>query len=168
MIPTENSPLTRNRTRYIYSEKMPDNGYSATSVTRLGDLMAFWQLFKACGENVLDHFIMKSPLAVLGQIIEDIRRRFTQNYSSGHLISQPTTEVCLLVLASVTRWLDYLFNIGPLAPIKICLVAYNICQCFNILPNTKATLKMAKGFTISPNLVTLVLVPNNRQFEIKK
>ena len=75
---------------------------------------------------------------------------------------------------SVTRWLDYLFQIGLLRSMKICPIAKQLCQyTLNFLPNTKLTFskwqkccnvvpqrpKFAKSghAAIDKNLVTLQL-----------
>ena len=56
----------------------------------------------------------------------------------------------IIILGSVTRWLDYFFNIGLFTAMSICPTAYKIGQSsFKILPNPNSTLQwLPKIFNI--------------------
>ena len=77
-----------------------------------------------------------------------------------------TVGLILSTTASVTRWLDHLFNIWPVTSVIIGPFALKNCQSrFKILPNTKLTLQNWPGYLnycqsgkISPNLVTMVSI----------
>ena len=60
---------------------------------------------------------------------------------------------------SVTRWLNYLFNIWPFTAMKVCTISKKICQnIFKVQKNLKIAKdisKFAHSSKISPNLVTL-------------
>ena len=65
---------------------------------------------------------------------------------------------------SVTRWLDYFFNIWTFTSMKVSGKGYNVCQSrLHILPNfnnpsliAQRLLNCCQSGEISPNLVTLL------------
>ena len=65
--------------------------------------------------------------------------------------------LALALMASVTTWSDYLFNIWPFTTMKIGLIANiifrSMLKIVSITTNTFQ--KMTKSFKILPNLVTL-------------
>ena len=66
-------------------------------------------------------------------------------------------------VSSVTRWLDYLFNIWSLPTLQVCPTALKLPNRFNFLNNSHLihSQNFAKGQSseISPNLVTLKAGP---------
>ena len=71
----------------------------------------------------------------------------SRNFSSA-------VEIFLLP-ASVTRWLDYLFNFWPFTSMKVYDYTYNICQSRLILYQPSKWSRSFKSGKVSQNLVTL-------------
>ena len=144
---THNKNNSNNRTRKRKEKKVETWEMIGLNVTKKQNLFSTPDLFAFCWWSLPIFFVCRHRQqlkSIFGFFCPKFEMQFLMK-GGATLLNLKTNKwmngLPLILRISVTRWLDYFFNIWLFTTLKICPIALQICQNkLIILPNTKLTL----------------------------